>query len=164
MEKSIPQGQFSQAFALLGDGSRAGQLFDLLNPIGQSDTEEKAAVYRVEPYVICADVCSVPPHVRRGGWTWYTGSAAWMYRLAVEAILGVRKIGDSLRSDPAIPNYWDGFEVTYRHGKATYHLRVRNPDHISTHVRQVQLDGKPLSEVSVPLIDDGQDHWIEATM
>ncbi len=81
------------AFARLGDGKQAGALFDLLNPIFQSDTKEKASVYRVEPYVVCADIYSKPPYVRRGGWTWYTGSSAWMYRLGLEAILGFQKVG-----------------------------------------------------------------------
>ena len=84
------------AFAKLGDGKQAGELFNLLNPIFQSDTEAKASAYRVEPYVICADIYSKTPFIRRGGWTWYTGSAAWMYRLGVEAILGFKKVGNSL--------------------------------------------------------------------
>ena len=98
------------AFAALGDGKQAGTLFNLLNPIHQADTQDKADIYRVEPYVICADIYSQPPYVRRGGWTWYTGSAAWMYRLGMEAILGFKIMGETLHIDPVIPPEWDGFE------------------------------------------------------
>jgi len=152
------------AFARLADGKQAGALFALLNPIFQSDTEEKAAVYRVEPYVICADIYSMPPYLRRGGWTWYTGSAAWMYRLGLEAVLGFQKIGDHLRIDPVIPPTWDRFEITYRFGKTSYQIEVRNPEHIAHSIRQVMLDGRSLNEASIPLVDDGQEHWVEVTM
>ena len=111
------------AFAQLGDGKKAGELFDLLNPVFQSDTEEKAAVYRVEPYVVCADIYSTDPYIRRGGWTWYTGSASWMYRLGLEAILGFHKIGNTLQIDPVIPPAWDRYEITYQYKG----FRISNP-------------------------------------
>ena len=152
------------AFAALGDGKQAGHLFELLNPIFHSDNEEKATVYRVEPYVICADIYSQPPFTRRGGWTWYTGSAAWMFRLGIEAILGFHKIGNSLQIDPVIPPEWDEFEIQYRFGKSTYFILVRNPDHVSRHVRTVQSDGKQIDPISIPLVDDGLIHRIEVTM
>jgi cyclic beta-1,2-glucan synthetase len=152
------------AFAALRDGKQAGALFDLLNPILQSDSEEKAAVYRVEPYVICADIYSRAPYVRRGGWTWYTGSAAWMYRLGLEAILGFRKIGDTLHIDPVIPPAWDGFEIRYQFGEAAYLIEVHNPDHIADHVRQMLLDGLPLTDGTIPLVDDKQEHRVVVTM
>ena len=152
------------AFTRLGDGKQAGELFDLLNPIYQADTEEKAAVYRVEPYAICADIYSVPPYLRRGGWTWYTGSAAWMYRLGLEAVLGLQKAGNLMQIDPVLPPAWDGFELTYRFGKTTYHIRVDNPEHVTHHVQQVTLDGTVLGGAKFPLVDDGQEHQVEVKL
>jgi cyclic beta-1,2-glucan synthetase len=152
------------AFASLGDGKQAGALFDLLNPVFQSDTAEKVSDYRVEPYVICADIYSRPPYVRRGGWTWYTGSAAWMYRLGLEAILGFRKIGDSLHIDPVIPPAWDGFEIRYQYGESVYHIQVHNPEHVARHIRQMLLDGQPLHDGFIPLVDDQQEHRVVVTM
>ncbi len=152
------------AFATLGDGRQAGALFDLLNPILQSDSEEKARVYRAEPYVICADIYSQPPYVRRGGWSWYTGSAAWMYRLGLEAILGFQKIGDSLRIDPVIPPGWDGFEIRYQFGQSVYHIQVHNPEHVTRNIRQRLLDGQTLNDDRFTLIDDGREHRIVVRM
>ena len=152
------------AFAALGDGEQAGALFNLLNPIFQSDSQEKAAAYRVEPYVICADIYSQPPFVRRGGWTWYTGSAAWMYRLGLEAILGFKKIGDTLLIDPVIPPAWDGFEIRYRFGESVYHIQVRNPEHAARGVSQILLDGQPWVDRSIPLVDDKQEHEVVVIM
>jgi cyclic beta-1,2-glucan synthetase len=154
----------SWAFAALGDGKQAGALFDLLNPVLQSDSQEKAVVYRVEPYVICADIYSRPPYVRRGGWTWYTGSAAWMYRLGLEAILGFHKIGNTLHIDPVIPPAWDGFEVRYQFGEAVYLIEVHNPEHVARQVKQMLLDGQPLQDGSIPLVDDKQKHQVDVTM
>ena len=152
------------AFAALGDGKQAGTLFDLLNPVFQSDTQAKASVYRVEPYVICADIYSQAPYVRRGGWTWYTGSAAWMYRLGLEAILGFHKIGNSLHIDPVIPPAWDGFEIRYQFGDAVYLIEVHNPEHVARQVRQMLLDGQPLKDGTIPLVDDKQEHRVEVTL
>jgi cyclic beta-1,2-glucan synthetase len=112
------------AFAELGQGNRAEALFRLLNPIYHSDTLEKVMRYRVEPYMVAADVYSVPPHVGRGGWTWYTGSASWMYRLGLETILGLRRVGNVLQMDPCIPKDWSGYELTYHDGETSYQVRV----------------------------------------
>ncbi len=152
------------AFTCLGDGKQAGVLFDLLNPVFQSDTEEKVSVYRVEPYVICADIYSESPYVRRGGWTWYSGSAGWMYRLGLEAILGFRKIGNTLTINPVIPPAWDGFEIRYQFGESGYLIQVDNPEHVASHVRQMVLDGQPLKDGSIPLVDDKQEHRVIVTM
>ena len=152
------------AFARLGDGKQAGELFDLLNPIFQSDTPEKAANYRVEPYVICADIYSKPPYLGRGGWTWYTGSAAWMYRLGLEAMLGFKKVGNTLHIDPVIPPDWDGFEIRYQFGESVYRIEVHNPEHVARHVRHVLLDGQPLNEGVIPLVDDQKEHRVMVTM
>ena len=133
-----------QAFARLGRGRAAFELFDLLNPIRHADSPEAVARYKVEPYVVAADVYGRAPHVGRGGWTWYTGSAAWLYRVALEAILGFRRAGDRLTLDPCIPGDWPGFEMTYRHRTATYRIVVDNPHGVERGIRAVTLDGSPL--------------------
>jgi len=152
------------AFARMGDGQRAGQLFDLLNPIYQADTFNKASVYRVEPYVICADIYSQDPFIRRGGWTWYTGSSGWMYRLGMEAILGFRKVGNTLVMDPVIPPEWDGFEIKYKYGETLYLIQINNPTHVARGVQRIELDGQPLDGFSIPLTDDGLEHQVIVSM
>jgi cellobiose phosphorylase len=152
------------AFAQLGDGKQAGELFDMLNPISHSDSEEKVAEYRVEPYVISADIYSKPPHLHRGGWTWYTGSAAWMYRLGLTTLLGFKKTGDTLHIDPVIPPSWDGFEINYQFWATSYQIKVYNPRHHAHNVEYVKLDGKMLDDQTIPLIDDGQNHNVEVMM
>jgi cyclic beta-1,2-glucan synthetase len=149
------------AFAQLGQGNRAGHLFQLLNPIYHGRTPGEVHVYQTEPYVIAADVYSVPPHQGRGGWTWYTGSASWMYRLGLEAILGVQREGDRLCLNPCIPADWPGYEVTYHFGASRYEIHVRNPAGVEHGVRHLRLDGRLLPDGSIPLIDDGQTHEVE---
>src|SRR3546814_947301 len=104
----------SMAFAELGDHARAWDLFRMINPIHHGDTAERSATVKVEPYVVAADVYAVQPRVGRGGWTWYTGSAGWMYRLVLESLLGLRLEGDTLRLSPCIPAGWPGYRVRYR--------------------------------------------------
>ncbi len=152
------------AFARQEDGEQAGKLFNLLNPIFQSDTKDKASIYRVEPYVICADIYSKPPYLRRGGWTWYTGSAAWMYRLGIEAILGFHKLGNTLQINPVISPEWDGFEIRYQFGESVYMIEVRNPEHVASHVREILLDGLVMENGAIHLVDDHQEHKVEVTM
>jgi cellobiose phosphorylase len=152
------------AFAKLGQGDRAGELFRMLNPISHTDTSIKTAQYKVEPYVIAADVYSVSPYVGHGGWTWYTGSAGWMYRLGIEAILGISRVGNTLRIDPCIPRDWQGFKVEYRFGGARYNINVENPHHINRGIQQVTLDGNPLSGNVIPLLNDGQSHAVRLVM
>lgn len=152
------------AFAQLGDGKQAGELFDMLNPIFHTDAEEKVAEYRVEPYVISADIYSKPPYMHRGGWTWYTGSAAWMYRLGLTTLLGFKKAGDTLNIDPVIPPSWDGFEITYHFGVTSYQIKVNNPTHIAHSVQLVKLDGKILKPNGIPLVNDGLEHTVEVIL
>jgi cellobiose phosphorylase len=152
------------ALAELGQGDRAGTLFRLLNPTYHADTPEKVRHYRVEPYVLAADVYSVPPHVGRGGWTWYTGSAGWMYRLGLEAILGIRRAGGALQIDPCVPADWPGYELTYRAGGTTYRIRVQNPDRVNRGVRRVTLDGEVLPGSRIPLLGDGHQHEVRVLM
>ncbi|MBX3011462.1 MAG: hypothetical protein KF832_08130 [Caldilineaceae bacterium] len=152
------------AFADLGQGDRAEELFRLINPIYRSDSPAKADHYKVEPYVIAADVYGVPPHGGRGGWTWYTGSSGWMYRLGIEAILGLRREGTALILNPCIPKAWPSFTLTYRYGQSTYTIRVENPHGVNRGVQQVTLDGAPLSTARLPLTDDGQTHQVMVTL
>jgi len=150
------------ALAKLGEGDRAGELFSLINPIHHADTREAAERYKVEPYVVCADVYSVAPHVGRGGWTWYTGSGAWLYRAGLEAILGFRLQGAQLCLDPCIPRDWAGFSIEYRHGASRYLIEVDNPRRGSRGVASAQLDGVALAvdPCMVPLRDDGAVHRV----
>ncbi|MEO6725388.1 MAG: glucoamylase family protein [Blastocatellia bacterium] len=137
------------AYAMLGDGDRAGELFALLNPINHSATRAGLHRYRVEPYVAAGDVYAVPPHAGRGGWSWYTGSAAWMYRAGLESILGFQLNGDRLRIDPCIPRSWREFEITYRRGPTRYHIKVENPHGVCRGVASMEIDGElqPASEI-----------------
>jgi cyclic beta-1,2-glucan synthetase len=148
------------AFAELGQGNLAGRLFNLLNPILHGQTQSDIDRYRVEPYAVAADVYSVPPHNGRGGWTWYTGSASWMYRLGLEALLGLRREGQHLRFKPCIPADWPGYEITYRHGDSVYHIQVQNPHRVEGGVKQITLDGVILPDQLIPLQAAGQVHEV----
>jgi cyclic beta-1,2-glucan synthetase len=154
------------AFAALGDGDKAAGLFSLLNPIHHARTQAEVHRYKVEPFVVAADVYATTPHVGRGGWTWYTGSAGWMQRAGVESILGVRVQGASLHLDPCIPKDWPGFEVTLRHGSASYLIRVENPDGVSRGIASAELDETAIAErpLRLPLVDDGATHTLEVRL
>ena len=152
------------ANALLGRGNRAYELFDYLNPIRHAATPVDAARYKVEPYVVAADVYGVPPHTGRGGWTWYTGSAGWLYRVGLEAILGFDLRGDVLRLNPCIPASWPGFTITYRFRSTTYRVTVENPRGVERGVRTVTMDGDEQPAAVVPLRDDGQEHEVRVVM
>lgn len=152
------------AFAKLGQGDRAERLFRLLNPIYHGVNEEHVARYRVEPYAVPADVSGVAPHAGRGGWTWYTGSAGWMYRLGLEAILGLRRKGDALRITPCIPKKWPGYEIQYRNGETSYRISVQNPRGVNQGVKRVVLDGEVLPGPDIPLLRDGETHQVQVEM
>jgi cyclic beta-1,2-glucan synthetase len=153
------------AFATLGDGDRAGELFGLLNPINHASTRAGIHRYRVEPYVAAADVYSEAPHVGRGGWTWYTGSAGWMYRAGVEWILGFRLRGTRLVIDPCIPRAWRGFEIAFRYHASRYEVLVSNPNGATKGVIALTLDGVDLPPDSeLMLVDDGGTHQVRVTM
>jgi len=154
------------AFALLGRADKAAELFSLLNPINRTTTRADVHRYKVEPYVIAADIYSKTPHVGRGGWTWYTGSAGWMYRAGIEWILGFQRQGSVLRMTPCIPAHWPGFEINYRHGTARYEIAVENPDRVGQGVVYAELDGRPLTDPLhwVPLVDDGNVHRVRIVL
>jgi cyclic beta-1,2-glucan synthetase len=157
------------AFAQSGQTEKAAELFSLLNPINRASTRTAVRRYRVEPYVVAADVYSVAPHVGRGGWTWYTGSAGWMYRAGIEGILGFHLAGDSLRLTPCIPERWARFDLTFRYRSSRYEITVLNRRcdvrgaSRSTHTT---VDGTalPQDECSLKLLDDGATHRVEMTL
>jgi cyclic beta-1,2-glucan synthetase len=168
-------GQYTHAaawsimgFAALGQGDKAAELFALVNPINHTATRSGVLRYKVEPYVVAADVYSMPPHVGRGGWTWYTGSAGWLYRAGIESILGLRVQGESLLIDPCIPREWPGFDMTLRYRGAVYEIEVRNPKSTSRGVVGADLDGvaQPLVEgkARVRLCGDHDAHLILVTL
>ncbi|MFO7549306.1 MAG: hypothetical protein R6X29_10625 [Acidimicrobiia bacterium] len=153
------------AFAGLGDGDRAGELFGLLNPINHASTRAGIHRYRVEPYVAAADVYSEAPHVGRGGWTWYTGSAGWMYRAGVEWILGFHLRGTRLAIDPCIPRAWREFEISFRYHSSRYEIRVSNPDGAARGVVELSMDGTTLPPGStLDLVDDGGTHQVRVVL
>jgi len=156
----------AMAFAAAGDVRRAWDLTDMINPVNHARTPAEVAVYKVEPYVMTADVYSVAPHTGRGGWSWYTGSAGWMYRLLVEAILGLRlevvEGTPTLRLDPRMPPHWNGYEVDYVRGDTTWRLSfARSGD---AREPQVTLDGRPLGSSRLPLIADGALHHVQVAL
>ena len=153
------------AFAQLGEGDKSFDLFNLLTPIHHASRRASAYRYKVEPYVVAADIYAAPGHVGRGGWTWYTGAAAWLYRAGLESILGFRKRGSTVRIDPCIPREWKRFEIVYRHGNTLYRIEVENPKAVCRGVSGVSLDGTPLPvEAPIRLSDDGLEHQVRVVL
>jgi cellobiose phosphorylase len=149
----------AMAFAALGDSSRAWELLAMINPINHGSSPEETAIYKGEPYVVAADVYAVSPHIGRGGWTWYTGSAGWMYRLIVESLLGLRLETDKLRFEPCLPAEWDAFTVHYRYRETIYHITVRQTRDNSG--ASVIVDGVEQSDKTISLVDDRLKHSVE---
>jgi cellobiose phosphorylase len=147
----------AMAFARLGDGERAWELARMINPVNRTLDARALTTYKVEPYVIAADVYAVAPHAGRGGWTWYTGSAGWMYRLIVESLLGLTREGDCLRFAPILPEGWDGFTLRYRHGETMYAISIKQTAMEAT---TVSLDGVAQDGLCVPLADDRVEHRV----
>jgi cyclic beta-1,2-glucan synthetase len=150
------------AFAMLGEGDRATALFALLNPINHARSRADVHRYKVEPYVVAADIYAAKPHVGRGGWTWYTGSGGWMQRAGVEGILGLRIRGDALELDPCIPKSWPGFAATLRYLSARYEIVVENPGGCSQGIAFTEVDGMEIGArpLRVRLLDDGVVHHV----
>jgi cellobiose phosphorylase len=151
------------AFASLGDKKTAHGVFSLLSPLRHSASPAQAEKYKVEPYVIAADVYGASPHVGRGGWTWYTGSAAWYYRAGLEYILGLRREGERLRFFPCAPEAWGRYEVDYRVGSSLYKIMVENSAALSRETLAVELDGKALEAQEILLKDDGRAHVVRVS-
>ncbi|MFW5947676.1 MAG: GH36-type glycosyl hydrolase domain-containing protein, partial [Gemmatimonadota bacterium] len=156
------------AFAELGDGDGAAELFSILNPVNQASTRAGVHRYKVEPYVSVGDVYAESPHTGRGGWTWYTGSAGWMHRAGLEWILGFRLRGDSLRLDPCIPRDWPGFSMTFRYHSARYEIEVESPGGAMRGVSRAEVDGRSArvddEGAWIPLADDGATHRVRVRM
>ncbi len=149
------------AFAGLGEGAKAHELFAALNPARVASTRAGMLRYRIEPYVMAGDVLSMPPHVGRGGWSWYTGSAAWMHRVGIESILGLTLDADSMRIEPCIPPEWPGFEIRFERGGTRWEIRVTNPRSVCRGVARLELDGREFPvgpSPRVPLLLDGESH------
>jgi cellobiose phosphorylase len=151
----------AMAFALMGESERAWGLFALLNPIHHGGTPHQIATYKVEPYVVAADVYAVAPHTGRGGWTWYTGSAGWMYRLLIETLLGVNVEGDQLRLAPRLPKAWATFKIHYRYRQTVYHITITRLTANSADLNTLSLDGKEISGTTISLLDDRHEHAAE---
>jgi cyclic beta-1,2-glucan synthetase len=153
------------AFAALGEGDKAGELFAILNPINHASTRAGIHRYKVEPYVAAADIYAEPPHVGRGGWTWYTGSAGWMYRGGIEWILGFRLRGTQLYFDPCIPRAWRGFQLDFRYHSSRYQISVENPYGVTRGVLSVELDGVLIThKAGISLANDGTIHYVRVVL
>ncbi|MGV8921961.1 MAG: GH36-type glycosyl hydrolase domain-containing protein [Thermomonas sp.] len=148
----------AMAFAELGDNEHAWELARMINPIHHAEDAEGVARYKVEPYVLAADVYAVPPHIGRGGWTWYTGSAGWMYRLLTESLLGLRRHGDIVEVAPRIPSEWPQYRMQYRHGDSVYIIEIRQHDDGEA---TLQLDGVAQTALQFPLVDDASTHHVD---
>jgi cyclic beta-1,2-glucan synthetase len=165
-------GQYSHAsvwtliaFAALGDGDKAVELFRILNPINRSSSRAGIQRYKVEPYVVAGDIYAEAPHVGRGGWTWYTGSSGWLYRAGMEWILGFRVRGMYLSIDPCIPRSWPRYSMKFRYHSAIYNIQVENPSSVTQGVALTEVDGKILpGAANIPLQDDGATHIIRIVM
>jgi cellobiose phosphorylase len=155
------------AFAALGDNRRAWDLFTIINPANHALSGDAAERYKVEPYVVAADVYASSSHVGRGGWTWYTGSAGWMYRLILESLLGLRLDVDNLRFEPCLPARWPSFRIHYRYRDTLYHIVVTQAaatDGQQTGGVTVVVDGTFRPDATVPLVDDRQEHAVEVSV
>ena len=173
-------GQYTHAavwsvigFAALGNGNKASELFSIINPINHSSNRSGAQRYKVEPYVLAADVYAVPPHVGRGGWTWYTGSSGWLYRAGLEWILGFRIVHGRIQINPCIPKNWTDYQIEYKHHSTLYQIEVENPHGVSSGVTLLELDGQNILELdgqnipgtsSFELVDDGQVHQVRVVL
>jgi cellobiose phosphorylase len=150
----------TMAFAALRDNRRAWELLSIINPVNHATSAEAIAIYKVEPYVVASDVYALPPHTGRGGWTWYSGSAGWMYRLIVESILGLRREVDKLYCEPCIPADWASFKLNYRYRESVYHIRVCQT-HEAEGVTKLMVDGIERRDLVIPLLDDRQRHEVD---
>jgi len=150
----------AMAFAQLGDSQRAWELFSLINPVSHAESAKAIATYKVEPYVVAADVYALSPHIGRGGWTWYTGSAGWMYRLIVESLLGLRLDVDKLHFAPCLPDYWKEFKVHYRYRETVYHIVIVQGT-AGDGETSVTVDGVKRQGNVIQLVDDQQEHAVE---
>ncbi|GAB2879738.1 glucoamylase family protein [Uliginosibacterium flavum] len=153
----------AMAFAKLGEHERAWELLAMINPVNHTLTAEGVAIYKVEPYVVAADVYAMAPHTGRGGWSWYTGSAGWTYRLMMESLLGLNRVGNSLLLTPCLPAHWPSFKMTYRYRETVYQISVTQTAGDAAGMC-VKLDGLELADKAVPLVDDHREHAVEVVL
>lgn len=152
------------AYAQLGNGEKAWELYNMINPINHARTDMESITYKVEPYVMAADVYAVAPNEGRGGWTWYTGAAGWMYRIGLEHILGIKKRGNYLSIAPCIPKKMKEYSVKYTYGESVYEIKVINQNNKNTGIRQIKIDDRVIESNTIELINDGKNHVVEAYM
>jgi cyclic beta-1,2-glucan synthetase len=152
------------AVARLGNGDEAMELFHMLNPINHTRTAADVERYKGEPYVTAGDVYAHPAHNGRGGWTWYTGSAGWMYRAGLESILGLKRHGNSFELDPCIPAAWPGYTITWAFGRTRYEITVSNPQRHCRGIASAMHDGVACDAAAIDLVDDGATHRIDLVM
>lgn len=145
------------AFARMGNAERAWQLWSMLSPINHTLNANSVGIYKAEPYVMSADVYSVAPHIGRAGWSWYTGSSGWAWRLLTEELLGIKRSGADLTVHARLPDGWPSFSMTYQYGESHYQISVSRGDG----EYRVTLDGVLLPDDRIPLRDDGQNHTVE---
>ena len=148
------------AFAAIGDNRRAWELLSIINPVNHAANAKSIAIYKVEPYVVASDVYALSPHTGRGGWTWYSGSAGWMYRLIVESILGLRREADKLHFEPCMPAHWASFKMNYRYRETVYHITVSQTS-AAEGVTKLTIDDIERQDLVIPLVDDRQRHKVE---
>ena len=152
------------ALARLGSGNEAAEVFHMLNPVNHARQAADVARYQIEPYVVAGDVYSHPAHRGRGGWSWYTGSAGWLYRAGVESILGLRRRGATFVVDPCVPGAWTAYQIVWRFGRTRYNIAVSNPERRSRGVHTATLDGMTVNHLAIPLVDDGRAHDVSVTL
>jgi cyclic beta-1,2-glucan synthetase len=152
------------ALAKLGSGDEAAELFHMINPVNHTRTGAAVAHYGGEPYVLAGDVCAHPEHAGRAGWTWYTGSAGWMYRAGLESILGLRRHGETFEVDPCIPASWPEYAITWRFGRTRYEISVTNPERRCRGIEAARMDGIAVDPRAIPLVDDGAVHDVRVVL
>jgi len=154
----------TMAFAMMGDNTRAWELFAMINPVNHGSTPEGIKRYKVEPYVMSADIYGAAPHTGRGGWTWYTGAAGWMYRLSIETLLGLQLEVDHLRIAPHIPADWHAYKIHYRYRDTVYHINIKRVAELTGQSVELRVDGVPRPGARIPLVDDRQEHFVEVDL
>jgi cyclic beta-1,2-glucan synthetase len=152
------------AVAARGSGDEAVELFHLLNPINHTRTAVGVERYKAEPYALAGDVYSHPQHAGRGGWSWYTGAAGWLYRAGLESILGLRRRGATFGVDPCIPASWSEYSIVWRFGRTRYEIAVTNPQGRCRGIAGTELDGAPVDPKAIPLLDDGATHTVQVVL
>ena len=149
------------ALARLGSGNEASEVFHMLNPVNHARDEANVSRYQIEPYVVAGDVYSHPSHYGRGGWSWYTGAAGWLYRAGIESILGLRRSGATFAVDPCIPAAWTRYQLVWTFGDTTYNINVSNAERRSRGVRSATVDGVRVNHLKIPLVADAQVHDVQ---